>query len=111
MVPGEGSAQQGDRQALKAVMGVGGAGGPAAPPAVGHTVQGDVVGSQLLCGGGGGEGGTPHHLAPRQQTDQEERGGNTMKQRRTMNPTEKQVAITDQEREHNETEGSRTIKK
>ncbi len=44
-------------EALEGVVGVGGAGRPAAAAAVSHRVQRGVVRGQLLCRGGGGEGG------------------------------------------------------
>lgn len=46
----------GGGQALEGVVGVGGAGRPAAAAAVGHRVHRGVIRGQLLCGGGGGEG-------------------------------------------------------
>lgn len=57
----------GGRQALEGVVGVGGAGGPAAAPAVGHRVQGGVVRGQLLRGGRGGEGGAAGGVASSQR--------------------------------------------
>lgn len=57
----------GGRQALEGVVGVGGAGGPAAAAAVGHRVQGGVVRGQLLRGGGRGEGGAARDVASRQR--------------------------------------------
>lgn len=47
----------GDGEALEGVVGVGGAGRPAAAAAVGYRVQRGVVRGQLLCRDGGGEGG------------------------------------------------------
>lgn len=57
----------GGRQALEGVVGVGGAGGPAAAAAVGHRVQRGVVRGQLLRGGGRGEGGAARDVASRQR--------------------------------------------
>lgn len=53
----------GGREALEGVVGVGGAGRPAAAATVGHRVQGVVVWGQLLRGDGGGEGGGSRHVA------------------------------------------------
>lgn len=47
----------GGGEALEGVVGVGGAGRPAAAAAVGHGVKRGVVRGQLLRRGGGGEGG------------------------------------------------------
>lgn len=57
----------GGRQALEGVVGVGGAGGPAAAAAVGHRVQRGVVRGQLLRGGRRGEGGAARDVASRQR--------------------------------------------
>lgn len=46
----------GGGEALEGVVGVGGAGRPAAAAAVGHRVHGGVVWGQLLRGDGGAEG-------------------------------------------------------
>lgn len=62
MVPGP---TRGGREALEGVVGVRGAGRPAAPAAVGHRVQGGVVWGQLLRGGGGGEGGGSRYISSR----------------------------------------------
>lgn len=55
----------GGGEALEGVVGVGGAGRPAAAAAVGHRVQRVVVWGQLLCRDGGGEGGGSTHVSSR----------------------------------------------
>lgn len=54
----------GGGEALEGVVGVGGAGRPAAAPAVGHRVQRGVVVGQLLCRDGRSEGGGSCRVSP-----------------------------------------------